>query len=64
MRKDHTPFSWACEEGYVAIANFLLQNGALVTEADLVRVIKNDYLEIVKILLNKGVDTTAINKDR
>ncbi|EXM14284.1 hypothetical protein FOTG_17307 [Fusarium oxysporum f. sp. vasinfectum 25433] len=59
VRKDHTPFSWACEEGHVAIAKLLLQNGARVIEADLVRIITNGHSEIVKMLLDKGVDATA-----
>jgi hypothetical protein len=62
VRKDHTPFSWACEEGYVAIAKFLLQNGARVVDADLVRIIKNGHPEIVKMLLDNGVDAAAADK--
>ncbi|PNP80121.1 hypothetical protein FNYG_06540 [Fusarium nygamai] len=62
VRKDHTPFSWACEEGYVATAKFLLQNGARVIEADLVRIMKNGHSEIVKMLLDKGVDAAAADK--
>ncbi|KAF5227466.1 hypothetical protein FAUST_11758 [Fusarium austroamericanum] len=63
VRKDHTPFSWACEEGYMAIAKFLLQNGAQVIKADLVRVIRNGHSEIVKMLLDKGEDAAAADKN-
>ncbi|WZH50247.1 uncharacterized protein QYS62_011491 [Fusarium acuminatum] len=64
VRQDHTPFSWACEEGYVAIAKILLQNGARVVDADLVRIIENGHPEIVKMLLDKGVDDTATDEYR
>ncbi|KLO99736.1 Uncharacterized protein LW94_1220 [Fusarium fujikuroi] len=63
VRKDHTPFSWACDEGHVAIARFILQKGARVIEADLARIIKNGHSEIVKMLLEKGVNAAAADKD-
>ncbi|KAF5258984.1 hypothetical protein FOXYS1_10420, partial [Fusarium oxysporum] len=63
VRKGHTPFSWACEEGHVAIAKFLLQNGARVIEAKLVRIVKNGHSEMTKFLIEKGADTAAPDKD-
>ncbi|PCD21223.1 hypothetical protein FGRA07_11750 [Fusarium graminearum] len=63
VRKDHTPFSWACEEGYTAVAKILFQSGATAAEADLARVIENGHTEIVKMLLDKGADASAADKD-
>ncbi|GKU15980.1 unnamed protein product, partial [Fusarium langsethiae] len=63
VRKDHTPFSWACEEGHVAIATFILQNGARVIEANLMRIIENNQSEIVKMLLDNGVDAAAADSN-
>ncbi|RFN43187.1 hypothetical protein FIE12Z_12589 [Fusarium flagelliforme] len=64
VRSNYMPFSWVCEEGYVAIANLLLERGALVIEADLVRVIENGHIEMAKILLYKGADARAADRKR
>ncbi|EXK76781.1 hypothetical protein FOQG_18486 [Fusarium oxysporum f. sp. raphani 54005] len=63
VRKVHTPFSWACEEGHMAIARFLLDRGAQVGVDDLVKFVENGNIEVVKMLLEKGADARAANMD-
>ncbi|RKK21198.1 hypothetical protein BFJ67_g17408, partial [Fusarium oxysporum f. sp. cepae] len=52
----HTPISWACEEGHLAIAAFILDQGAQVIVDELVRFVKNGNIEVVKMLLEKGAN--------
>jgi ankyrin repeat protein len=59
VKPNHTPISWACEEGHVAIAAFLLDQGAQVGVDDLVRIVGNGNIEVVKMLLEKGADAAA-----
>ncbi|KAL9570443.1 hypothetical protein ACKAV7_005451 [Fusarium commune] len=64
VKPNHTPVSWACEEGHLAIAAFLLDQGAQVGVDDLVRCVGNGNIEVVKMLLEKGTDATVATKDR
>ncbi|KAF5701323.1 Pfs NACHT ankyrin domain-containing protein [Fusarium mundagurra] len=64
VKLDHTPVSWACEEGHLAIAAFLLDQGAQVGVDDLVKFVGNGNTEVVKVLLEKGADAGAADKDR
>ncbi|PNP80118.1 hypothetical protein FNYG_06542 [Fusarium nygamai] len=59
VRKDHTPFSWACEEGHMGIAMFLLQRYGHIGEANLIRILKKGHIEMAKILLEKGANARA-----
>ncbi|KAK2122386.1 ankyrin repeat-containing domain protein [Fusarium oxysporum II5] len=68
VKPNHTPVSWACEEGHLAIAAFLLDQGAQVGVDDFARFvgngnIENSHLEIAKMLLEKGADAGAASKD-
>ncbi|KAL5603697.1 hypothetical protein FOVSG1_006447 [Fusarium oxysporum f. sp. vasinfectum] len=63
VKPNHTPVSWACEEGHLAIAAFLLDQGAQVGVDDLVRFAGNGNIEVVKMLLEKGADATVVDKD-
>jgi ankyrin repeat protein len=63
VKPNHTPVSWACEEGHVAIAAFLLNQGAQVGVDDLVRFAGNGNTEVVKMLLEKGADARAADRD-
>ncbi|KAH7191114.1 hypothetical protein DER44DRAFT_815655 [Fusarium oxysporum] len=45
VKPNHTPVSWACEEGHLAIAAFLLDQGAQVGVDDLVRFVGNGNIE-------------------
>ncbi|RYC79293.1 hypothetical protein BFJ63_vAg17827 [Fusarium oxysporum f. sp. narcissi] len=59
----HTPISWACEEGHLTIAAFLLDQGAQVVVDELVRFVKNGNIEVAKMLLEKGANPRAVTKD-
>ncbi|EXL39948.1 hypothetical protein FOCG_17450 [Fusarium oxysporum f. sp. radicis-lycopersici 26381] len=59
VKPNHTPFSWACEEGHLAIAAVLLDQGAQVGVDDLVKFARNGNIEVVKMLLEKGADAAA-----
>jgi ankyrin repeat protein len=59
----HTPVSWACQEGHLAIAAFILDQGAQVIVDELVRFVKNGNIEVVKMLLEKGANPRAVTKD-
>ncbi|KAL5610415.1 hypothetical protein FOBRF1_006532 [Fusarium oxysporum] len=63
VKPKHTPVSWACEEGHLAIAAFLLDQGAQVGVDDLVKLVRNGNIEVVKMLLEKGADAAAVTKD-
>ncbi|WKT54412.1 Ankyrin repeat [Fusarium oxysporum f. sp. vasinfectum] len=62
VKPNHTPVSWACEEGHLAIAAFLLVQGAQVGVDDFARFVGNGNIEIVKMLLEKGADAAAANE--
>jgi ankyrin repeat protein len=62
VRKDHTPFSWACEEGHLGIAVFLLQNYNQIGEGDLIRILKNGHIEVIKMLVEKGADVRVTTR--
>ncbi|KAL5591167.1 hypothetical protein FOBRF1_014724 [Fusarium oxysporum] len=62
VKPNHTPVSWACEEGHLAIADFLLDKGAQVSMNDLVKLAGNGNIEVVKMLLVKGADAAAATK--
>ncbi|KAF9766663.1 hypothetical protein IL306_000896, partial [Fusarium sp. DS 682] len=63
VKPNHTPVSWACEEGHLAIAAFLLDQDAQVGVDELVRFVGNGNIEVVKMLLEKGADAGAATKD-
>ncbi|KAF5682797.1 ankyrin protein 3 [Fusarium denticulatum] len=63
VKTNHTPVSWACEEGHLAIARFLLDRGAQVGVDDFVRFVGNGNIEVVKMLLETGADPAAAAKD-
>ncbi|KAI8411046.1 hypothetical protein FOFC_07640, partial [Fusarium oxysporum] len=63
VKPNHTPVSWACEEGHVAIAAFLLNQGAQVGVDDFVRFVGNGNIEVVKMLLEKGAYARVATKD-
>ncbi|KAJ9412817.1 hypothetical protein QL093DRAFT_2595049 [Fusarium oxysporum] len=63
VKTNHTPVSWACEEGHLAIAAFLLDQDAKVGVDDLVRFVGNGNFEVVKMLLEKGADARVATKD-
>ncbi|WKT53744.1 Ankyrin repeat [Fusarium oxysporum f. sp. vasinfectum] len=63
VRSNDTPLSWACEEGHVAIAAVLLDQGAQVGEDDLGKYVGSGDIEVVKMLLEKGVDARAADTD-
>ncbi|KAL5600867.1 hypothetical protein FOVSG1_006897 [Fusarium oxysporum f. sp. vasinfectum] len=63
VKPNHTPVSWACEEGHLAIAAFLLDQGAQVGVDDLVRFVGNGNIEVVKMLLEKGADARAATEN-
>ncbi|KAF5725137.1 Pfs NACHT ankyrin domain-containing protein [Fusarium mundagurra] len=63
VKPNHTPVSWACEEGHLAIAAFLLDQGAQVGVDDLVRFVGNGNIAVVKMLLEKGADAMAATEN-
>ncbi|KAM0293639.1 hypothetical protein ACHAPM_011605 [Fusarium culmorum] len=63
VRKDHTPFSWACEEGHMGIAMFLLQQYGHIDEVNLVRILKKGHVEMAKLLLEKGAYSMVTDND-
>ncbi|RYC79938.1 hypothetical protein BFJ63_vAg17178 [Fusarium oxysporum f. sp. narcissi] len=63
VKPNHTPVSWACEEGHLAIAAFLLEQDAQVGVDDLVRFVGNGNIEAVKMLLEKGADAAAATEN-
>jgi predicted Fe-Mo cluster-binding NifX family protein len=63
VKPNHTPVSWACEEGHLAIAAFILDQGAQVSVDDLVRFVGNGNIEIAKMLLENGADKTVAGGD-
>ncbi|EXA29845.1 hypothetical protein FOVG_18711 [Fusarium oxysporum f. sp. pisi HDV247] len=62
VKTNHTPVSWACEEGHLAITRFLLDRGAQVGVDDLVKFVENGNIEVVKMLLEKRADTAVASK--
>nr|CEG03418.1 unnamed protein product [Fusarium acuminatum CS5907] len=62
VKPNHTPISWACEEGHLAIAAILLDQGVQVGVNDFVRFVTNSNIEVVKMLLDKGADATIKTK--
>ncbi|RKK80919.1 hypothetical protein BFJ68_g17676 [Fusarium oxysporum] len=63
VKTNHTPVSWACEEGHLAIAAFLLEQGAQVGVDDFLKLVGNGNIEVVKMLLEKGADAAAATTD-
>ncbi|KAL9572065.1 hypothetical protein ACKAV7_003782 [Fusarium commune] len=63
VKPNHTPVSWACEEGHLAIAAILLDQGAQVGVDDLVKYVGNGNIEVVKMLLEKGAGAAAAPGD-
>ncbi|WZH42135.1 uncharacterized protein QYS62_003125 [Fusarium acuminatum] len=63
VRPNHTPLSWACEEGHLSIAAVLLDQGAQVGVDDFSKFVGSGNVEVVRMLLEKEVDATAADKD-
>ncbi|KAF5019023.1 hypothetical protein F66182_8973 [Fusarium sp. NRRL 66182] len=61
VRDYHTPFSWACENGHLAMAKILFQRGTCSDEiygrnwTGLIEAVKNGHLEVAKWLVGKGI---------
>jgi len=65
--KRRTPFSWACDHGYLGIAKLLVQKGVSRNAEDgftpLMYAIKRGHIDLVESLLDIGGDIRASVKD-
>ncbi|KAF4437820.1 hypothetical protein F53441_12961 [Fusarium austroafricanum] len=63
VRSKHTPFSWACEMNHTGIALFLLQHPELGIKTSLVEALSAGHAETATLLLEKGADATATDRN-
>ncbi|KAF4967772.1 hypothetical protein FSARC_4746 [Fusarium sarcochroum] len=60
VRKQHTPFSWTCEQGYFSIAKILFHKGAYIDKINeeswvgLVGALDNEHMGVAMWLIEKG----------